>query len=80
MLGRGSAKGVGGRGPYISKRASKVDQESHVSVAKDRESIGVYHNEGMKVPKREWFGISKDAIKNIFRMVELRIEDMIRRA
>ena len=80
MLGRGSVKGTGGRGPYISKRAKKMDQESHVSIAKDREAIGVYHNEGMKVPKREWFGISKKAEKDIVRMVELRIEDMIRRA
>lgn len=80
MLGRGSVKGTGGRGPYISKRAKKMDQESHVSIAKDREDIGAKHNEGRGVPKREWFGISKKAIKDIVRMVELRIEDMIRRA
>jgi len=110
MIGRGSVKGTGGRGPYISKRAKKMDQESHVSIAKDRDAIGVYHNEGTKpytitpkrakklsfftqdgwvsasnvrhpgLPKREWFGISKKAEKDIVRMVELRIEDMIRRA
>jgi hypothetical protein len=80
MIGRGSVKGVGGRGPYLSKKAKKTDQETTVSVAKDRESIGVYHNEGMGLPKREWFGISKDAIKDIIRMVELKIEDRIKRA
>ena len=80
MIGRGSVKGVGGRGPYISKRAKKMDQESHVSIAKDREDIGARHNEGRGVPKREWFGISKKAEKDIVRMVELRIEDMIHRA
>ena len=80
MLGRGSVKGTGGRGPYISKRAKKMDQESHVSIAKDREDIGAYHNEGRGVPKREWFGISKKAEKDIMRMAELRIEEMIRRA
>jgi len=80
MIGRGSVKGVGGRGPYLSKKAKKTDQETTVSVAKDRESIGVYHNEGMGLQKREWFGISKDAIKDIIRMVELKIEDRIKRA
>jgi len=80
MIGRGSVKGVGGRGPYLSKKAKKTDQETIVSVAKDRESIGVYHNEGMGLPKREWFGISEDAIRDIMRMVELRIEDRIKRA
>jgi hypothetical protein len=80
MIGRGSVKGVGGRGPYLSKKAKKTDQETTVSVAKDRESIGVYHNEGMGLPKREWFGISKDAIRDIIRMIELRIEDRIKRA
>ena len=80
MIGRGSVKGVGGRGPYLSKKADKTNQETIISVAKDRESIGVYHNEGMGLPKREWFGISKDAIRDIMRMVELRIEDRIKRA
>mgnify|MGYP001191183795 CR=1 FL=1 len=110
MIGRGSVKGVGGRGPYLSKKAKKTDQETIISVAKDRESIGVYHNEGTKpytitpkrakklsfitkdgwvnassvnhpgLPKREWFGISKDAIRDIMRMVELKIEDRIKRA
>jgi len=80
MIGRGSVKGVGGRGPWISKRAKKTNQESNVSIAKDREAIGFYHNEGIGVPQREWFGISNDAEKDIVRMVELRIEDMIRRA
>ena len=84
MIGRGSVKGVGGRGPWISKRAKKTNQESNVSIAKDREAIGVYHNEGgnrgNNPPQREWFGISNDAEKDIVRMVELRIEDMIRRA
>lgn len=80
MIGRGSVKGTGGRGPYISKRATKTNQESRVSIAKDRELIGVYHNEGIGVPQREWFGISKDAEKNIVRMVELKIERMVRNA
>ena len=110
MIGRGSVKGVGGRGPYISKRATKISQESRVSIAKDREAIGVYHNEGTGpytimpkkakklsfytqggwvntskvnhpgLPKREWFGISKKSEKDIVRIVELRIESIIRNA
>ena len=80
MVGRGSAKGVGGRGPFLSQRASKMNQTAIVSVAGDRGEIGRYHNDGDGVPQREWFGISKDAEKNIIRMIKLRIDEMIRRA
>ena len=80
MVGKGSVKGTGGRGAYLSDRASKAKQVATISVAKNREDIGAYHNEGDGVPKREWFGISKKAEKDIFRMVELRIQEMIRRA
>ena len=110
MIGRGSVKGVGGRGPYLSKKAKKTNQETIISVAKDRESIGVYHNEGTKpytitpkkakklsfvtkdgwvsassvdhpgLPKREWFGFTKEVEDRIFKMILLEIDREIRRA
>ena len=78
MVGKGSAKGVGGRGLYLAKRAKKTRQEAVISVGTKRQEIGQYHNEGDGQPKREWFGVSKKANKDIIRMIELRIEELLR--
>ena len=79
MVGKGSAKGVGGRGLYLAKRAKKTRQEAVISVGAKRQEIGQYHNEGATPqPKREWFGVSKKANKDIIRMIELRIEEILR--
>jgi hypothetical protein len=81
MIGRGSAKKTGGRGLFLSKRASKTKQEAVISFAKDRHQIGIYHNEGTnKLPKREWFGVSDKVEKDILRMIELRIDRILRSA
>ena len=43
--------------------------------------VGGFHQEGAgNLPKREWFGITKKAEKDIMKMVELEIERQIRRA
>jgi hypothetical protein len=78
MVGKGSAKGVGGRGLFLAKRAKKTRQEAVISVGTKRQEIGQYHNEGDGQPKREWFGVSKGANKNIIRMIELRIDELLR--
>tara|TARA_R100000655_G_scaffold14055_4_gene31509 strand:+ start:336 stop:815 length:480 start_codon:yes stop_codon:yes gene_type:complete len=78
MVGKGSTKGVGGRGLFLAKRAKKTKQEAVISVGAKRQEIGQYHNEGDGQPKREWFGVSKGANKNIIRMIELRIEELLR--
>jgi len=78
MVGKGSTKGVGGRGLYLAKRAKKTRQEAVISVGAKRQEIGQYHNEGDGQPKREWFGVSKKANKDIIRMIELRIEELLR--
>jgi hypothetical protein len=83
MLGRGSIKGVGGRGPYIKPKATKSKQTAVINVAKKREEIGVYHNEGGKggnPPQREWFGISKEIEDKIEKMAAARIETLLRNA
>jgi len=81
MAGSGSKKGVGGRGVFLSDPATKQNQTATISTAQDRQDIGTYHNEGAgNLPKREWFGISKKASKDAFRMIELRVEQMLRDA
>ena len=43
--------------------------------------VGGFHQEGAgNLPKREWFGITKKAEKDIIKMVELEIERQIKRA
>ena len=43
--------------------------------------VGSFHQEGAgNLPKREWFGITVKAEKDIMKMVELEIERQIRRA
>jgi hypothetical protein len=43
--------------------------------------VGGFHQEGAgNLPKREWFGVSKKAEKDIMKMVELRIERELERA
>tara|TARA_R110002124_G_scaffold195868_1_gene362926 strand:- start:547 stop:981 length:435 start_codon:yes stop_codon:yes gene_type:complete len=43
--------------------------------------VGSFHQEGAgNLPKREWFGITKKAEKDIIKMVELEIERQIKRA
>tara|TARA_Y100000310_G_scaffold282096_1_gene303095 strand:+ start:1749 stop:2192 length:444 start_codon:yes stop_codon:yes gene_type:complete len=43
--------------------------------------VGGFHQEGGgNLPKREWFGITKDAEKRALKHIELRIEQEIRRA
>ena len=43
--------------------------------------VGGFHQSGAgNLPKREWFGITKDAEKRAFKHIELRIEQEINRA
>ena len=43
--------------------------------------VGGFHQEGAgNLPKREWFGITNKAEKDIMKMVELEIERQIKRA
>ena len=53
---------------------------SEVRTAKKREDIAVYHNRGMTPqPKREWFGVSLDAKKNIGRAVAKKVVQILKR-
>ena len=63
------------------KRATKSKQRVEIIPPKKRADIGVFHQQGgAKLPKREWFGISKTAESRVMKMTELRIEKEIRDA
>ena len=64
-----------------SKRANKTRQVVEIIVAKKRDDVGVYHQKGGgNLPKREWFGISKTAEKRAFNLLEMIVEQELRRA
>ncbi len=64
-----------------SKRANKTRQVVEIIAAKKRDDVGVYHQKGGgNLPKREWFGISKTAEKRAFNLLEMRVEQELRRA
>ncbi len=68
MVGSGSKAGVGGRGPYLKKKATSTRQIALISPSEDRAEIGSYHQFGNKarnLPARPWFGISTVAEKRI---------------
>ena len=47
----------------------------------DKNRKGLSYNEGTnKLPKREWFGVSDKVEKDILRMIELRIDRILRSA
>ena len=55
------------------------DEEERNGVTNQR--IGYYHQTGAgRLPKREWFGISKGAEKRAFKIIELKIERVLRNA
>jgi len=68
MVGAGSKPQVGGRGPYLKKRATTSDQTAEISPSEDRIEIGSIHqvgDPGRNLPARPWFGISTVAEKRI---------------
>ena len=74
----------------VIEKASKTNQEVRIHPGEKQKypgtkvtmsDVGGFHQTGAgDLPKREWFGITKKAEKNIFKMMELRIEKEIRRA
>lgn len=63
------------------KRATKSRQVAEIIVAKKRDDVGVYHQKGGgNLPKREWFGISKTAERRAYNLLEMRVEQELRRA
>jgi|TARA_Y100000310_G_C20271055_1_gene618048 hypothetical protein len=61
------------------KRAYKNISKAYYSNATPFE-VGGYHQRGDGVPKREWFGISKEAEKKIVRMVSFEMDKKLARA
>ena len=58
----------------ILNRANKNKQETN-------EEIGLFHQTGAgKLPKREWFGITKDAESKCLKLIELKIDRILNNA
>ena len=72
----------------VIKKANKNNQVVEISPGKKptrngvtNQEIGYYHQTGAgHLPEREWFGISKQAEIDAIKMVEMRIEEELRRA
>ena len=74
----------------VVDKATKVKQEVNIHPGEKQtypnskvtmSDVGSFHQEGAgNLPKREWFGITKKAEKDIIKMVELEIERQIKRA
>tara|TARA_R100001082_G_C4365876_1_gene161915 strand:- start:4017 stop:4463 length:447 start_codon:yes stop_codon:yes gene_type:complete len=63
--------------PFVNIHPGKKQKRDGVTNAQ----IGLYHQTGAgRLPKREWFGITKKAEKQCLKAVELRIEKLIRNA
>ena len=74
----------------VVDKATKVKQEVNIHPGEKQtypnsnitmSDVGGFHQEGAgNLPKREWFGITVKAEKDIMKMVELEIERQIKRA
>ena len=60
-------------------RVKATNKCAEISVAKSRSIIAMYHNEGMgNNPKREFFTISKRALRKIQRAVNKKMVHILR--
>ena len=72
----------------VIKKANKNNQVVEISPGKKakrngvtNQKIGYYHQTGSgHLPEREWFGVSKKSEVDAIKMVEMRIEEELRRA
>ena len=74
----------------VVDKATKAKQEVNIHPGEKQtypnsnvtmSDVGSFHQEGAgNLPKREWFGITVKAEKDIMKMVELEIERQIKRA
>jgi len=78
---------TGQMGNLVIDKADKTNQTVviHPGAKRKRgkvtsQDIGGFHQRGDGVPKREWFGITKDVEAKAIKMIELRMEREIRRA
>jgi len=60
---------------------NKMKKEAVIKIAGSRIEAGFYHNEGGKhLPKREWFGVSKKAHKNIQIALKEKLKGVLRKS
>ena len=68
---------------YTKPRATKGKEIAGIQVPKGRDGVnrivvGDIHNKGIGLPKREWFGISKTALKKLDKSLKLRLKEKLR--
>lgn len=68
---------------YTKPRATKGKEIAGIQVPKGRDGVnrivvGDIHNKGIGLPKREWFGIAKTALKKIDKSLKLRLKEKLR--
>lgn len=71
----------------VSTKATKTKQEVIINPGAKKkrgkvtnQELGQFHQEGAgDLPKREWFGISKDASRRGMKLMELRLDKELRR-
>jgi|TARA_Y100000310_G_scaffold169060_1_gene169076 phage gpG-like protein len=73
----------------VVEKATKQNQEVEIHPGEKQKyprtkvtmsDVGGFHQTGAGLPKREWFGITAEAEKDIMKMVDLEIERQIKRA
>ena len=72
------------QGVWQSKKATKNDTSSEISVptSKNRPTIAMYHNEGVKkrnLPKRQWFGVGKRGLTKVRKYISMSMIEKLRR-
>jgi hypothetical protein len=83
LIGTGAmtgAFGKAGTGAYITKRATKDRPVAEISAPTKRAPYSIDHQKGVpsrRLPKREWFGISRTANQRIVNMISREIERII---
>lgn len=62
------------RNTYVKTRATQTNKQAIISLnVRDRGNISIKHNEGINVPKREWFGIGSVQKKIASKLAKLHI-------
>ena len=78
LWAKGMMKGV-----YVKPHATKARPEAKVQVPKGRDGVnrivvGVVHNTGDGLPKREWYGVGKRVQKKLRKEMKLRLNKKLK--
>jgi len=69
---------LGFGGSYIKKRATPRDQEAIITAPNKKAPYGQYHQSGGgSLPQRKWFGVSREAEKEIKKNMKRRLSRIL---